>query len=72
ISYSSFKHLADVYVRKEVTAQGPEMSPEELQFAFAVHLTAKVAGICNHAVNRIMGFGTQYLQDTFVQFSYSK
>ncbi|CAM4610234.1 unnamed protein product [Lepidochelys kempii] len=72
ISYSSFKHLADVYVNKEVKAQVPEMSPEEIQFAFAVHLTAKVAGICNHAVNRIMGFGDQYLQDTFVQFSYSK
>ncbi|XP_024067979.2 uncharacterized protein C6orf222 homolog [Terrapene carolina triunguis] len=72
ISYSSFKHLADVYVNKEVTAQVPEMSPEEIKFAFAVHLTAKVAGICNHAVNRIMGFGDQYLQDTFVQFSYSK
>ncbi|KAM7169414.1 protein BNIP5 [Macrochelys suwanniensis] len=72
ISYSSFKHLADVYVNKEVTAQVPEMSPEEIQFAFAVHLTAKVAGICNHAVNRIMGFGDQYLQDTFVQFSYNK
>lgn len=72
ISYSSFKHLADVYVNKEVTAEVPEMSPEEIKFAFAVHLTAKVAGICNHAVNRIMGFGDQYLQDTFVQFSYSK
>ncbi|XP_038235601.1 protein BNIP5-like [Dermochelys coriacea] len=72
ISYSSFKHLADVYVNKEVKAQVPEMSTEEIQFAFAVHLTAKVAGICNHAVNRIMGFGNKYLQDTFVQFSYSK
>ncbi|XP_067387633.1 protein BNIP5 [Emydura macquarii macquarii] len=72
ISYSSFKHLADVYVNKEATAQEPELNPEELQFAFAVHLTAKVAGICNHAVNRIMGFGNQYLLDTFQQFSYSK
>uniref|UniRef100_A0A8C8RIE8 Uncharacterized protein n=1 Tax=Pelusios castaneus TaxID=367368 RepID=A0A8C8RIE8_9SAUR len=70
MSYSSFKHLADVYVNKEATAQVPEMNPEDIQFAFAVHLTAKVAGICNHAVNRIMGFGDQYLQDTFTQFSY--
>ncbi|XP_019348003.1 uncharacterized protein LOC102573735 isoform X1 [Alligator mississippiensis] len=72
ISYSSFKHLADVYVNNEVTASVPDRHPEEVQFAFAVHLTAKVAGICNHTVNRIMGFGNQYLQDSFAQFSYNR
>lgn len=72
MSYSSFKNLADAYVRKEMTASRPNVNPQEIQFAFAVHLTAKVAGICNQAVNRIMGFGTRYLEDSFAPLSYSK
>ncbi|XP_047910474.1 transcription factor ETV7 isoform X4 [Anser cygnoides] len=72
MSYSSFKNLADAYVRKEMTATRPNVNPQEIQFAFAVHLTAKVAGICNQAVNRIMGFGTRYLEDSFAPLSYSK
>ncbi|KAM6333375.1 uncharacterized protein FN964_014294 isoform 1-T3 [Alca torda] len=72
MSYSSFKNLADAYVRKEMTASRPDVNPQEIQFAFTVHLTAKVAGICNQAVNRIMGFGTRYLEDSFAPLSYSK
>ncbi|KAM6041249.1 uncharacterized protein LJ206_019999 isoform 3-T3 [Theristicus caerulescens] len=72
MSYSSFKNLADAYVRKEMTASRPDVNPQEIQFAFAVHLTAKVAGICNQAVNRIMGFGTRYLEDSFTPLSYGK
>ncbi|XP_052671120.1 apoptosis facilitator Bcl-2-like protein 14 isoform X2 [Harpia harpyja] len=72
MSYSSFKNLADAYVRKEMTASRPDANPQEIQFAFTVHLTAKVAGICNQAVNRIMGFGTRYLEDSFAPLSYSK
>ncbi|XP_010081500.1 PREDICTED: uncharacterized protein LOC104468911 [Pterocles gutturalis] len=73
MSYSSFKNLADAYVRKEMTmASRPDVNPQEIQFAFAVHLTARVAGICNQAVNRIMGFGTRYLEDSFAPLSYSK
>ncbi|NXA39547.1 B2L14 protein, partial [Eudromia elegans] len=72
MSYSSFKSLADAYVSKELTARRPNVNPKEIQFAFAVHLTAKVAGICNQAVNRIMGFGTRYLEDSFAPLSYSK
>ncbi|XP_068774291.1 uncharacterized protein [Struthio camelus] len=72
MSYSSFKNLADAYVSKEMTASRPNINPEEIQFAFAVHLTAKVAGICNQAVNRIMGFGTRYLEDSFAPLSYSQ
>ncbi|XP_055675928.1 apoptosis facilitator Bcl-2-like protein 14 [Falco peregrinus] len=72
MSYSSFKNLADAYVHKEMTASRPDINPQEIQFAFTVHLTAKVAGICNQAVNRIMGFGTRYLEDSFAPLSYSK
>ncbi|XP_010148691.1 PREDICTED: apoptosis facilitator Bcl-2-like protein 14 [Eurypyga helias] len=72
MSYSSFKNLADAYVHKEMTSSRPDVNPQEIQFAFAVHLTAKVAGICNQAVNRIMGFGTHYLEDSFTPLSYSK
>ncbi|PKK22921.1 hypothetical protein A306_00000071 [Columba livia] len=64
MSYSSFKNLADAYVNKEMTASRPDANPQEIQFAFTVHLTAKVAGICSQAVNRIMGFGTRYLEDS--------
>ncbi|XP_030329072.1 uncharacterized protein LOC115602263 isoform X2 [Strigops habroptila] len=72
MSYSSFKNLADAYVRKEMTTSRPDVNPEEIQFAFTVHLTARVAGICNQAVNRIMGFGTRYLEDSFAPLSYSR
>lgn len=72
MSYSSFKNLADAYVRREMTANRPNVNPQEIQFAFTVHLTARVAGICNQAVNRIMGFGTRYLEDSFAPLSYSK
>ncbi|XP_010142440.1 PREDICTED: apoptosis facilitator Bcl-2-like protein 14 [Buceros rhinoceros silvestris] len=68
MSYSSFKILADAYVRREMTASRPDVNPQEIQFAFAVHLTARVAGIRNQAVNRIMGFGTRYLEDSFVPY----
>ncbi|NXU58748.1 B2L14 protein, partial [Turnix velox] len=72
ISYSSFKNLADAYVSREMMTSRPDVNPEEVQFAFSVHFTAKVAGICNQAVNRIMGFGTRYLEDSFAPLSYSK
>ncbi|XP_034763687.2 apoptosis facilitator Bcl-2-like protein 14 [Acipenser ruthenus] len=71
MTYSSFQQLADLYVEtSEVMGQQPQVSPPELvKFAFTLDITAKVAGLCNHTVNRIMGFGNQYLQDRFTQFS---
>ncbi|NXP79949.1 B2L14 protein, partial [Ramphastos sulfuratus] len=69
LSYSSFKDLADAYVCREMTASRPDVDLQEVQFAFTVHLTAKVAGICNQAVNRIMGFGTRYLEDLLPPYS---
>ncbi|XP_068015525.1 uncharacterized protein [Melanerpes formicivorus] len=69
LSYSSFKDLADAYVHREMRASRPDADLQEVQFAFTVHLTAKVAGICNQAVNRIMGFGTRYLEDSFPPYS---
>ncbi|XP_063300373.1 protein BNIP5-like [Pelobates fuscus] len=72
ISYNSFKQLADVYVDKEVKNRAADATPEDLQFAYSVHLTAQVAGISSHSVNRIMGFGTQYLQDVFTRYSCGK
>ncbi|XP_010127687.1 PREDICTED: apoptosis facilitator Bcl-2-like protein 14 [Chlamydotis macqueenii] len=72
MSYSSFKNLADAYILKEMTVSRTNVNPQEIQFAFAVHLTAKVAGICNQAVNRIMGFGNRYLEDSFAPLSYNK
>ncbi|XP_039421424.1 apoptosis facilitator Bcl-2-like protein 14 [Corvus cornix cornix] len=68
MSYSSFKNLADAYVQRELTASRPNINPQEIQFAYTVHLTATVAGICSQAVNRIMGFGTRYLEDSFVPY----
>ncbi|XP_068029367.1 protein BNIP5 isoform X3 [Anomalospiza imberbis] len=69
MSYSSFKNLADAYVQRELTASRPNVNPQEIQFAYTVHLTATVAGICSQAVNRIMGFGTRYLDDSFAPYS---
>ncbi|XP_071306365.1 apoptosis facilitator Bcl-2-like protein 14 isoform X1 [Agelaius tricolor] len=68
MSYSSFKNLADAYVQRELTASRPNVDLQEIQFAYTVHLTATVAGICSQAVNRIMGFGTRYLDDSFAPY----
>uniref|UniRef100_A0A8C5JPI8 Apoptosis facilitator Bcl-2-like protein 14 n=1 Tax=Junco hyemalis TaxID=40217 RepID=A0A8C5JPI8_JUNHY len=68
MSYSSFKNLADAYVQRELTASSPNVNPQEIQFAYTVHLTATVAGICSQAVNRIMGFGTRYLDDSLAPY----
>ncbi|XP_069797519.1 apoptosis facilitator Bcl-2-like protein 14 [Narcine bancroftii] len=64
ISYDAFKELADQYIKKEVWNKGPQENPELMKLAFTLDFTAKVAGICNHQVKRITGFGSQYLQDT--------
>lgn len=72
MSYSSFKQLADIYVNKEVKKKKADLTPEEVKFAFTLHLTAKVAGVCPHPVNRIMGFGNQYLEDSCAQLSYRR
>ncbi|XP_064029615.1 uncharacterized protein LOC135191333, partial [Pogoniulus pusillus] len=69
LSYSSFKDLADAYVHREMTASRPDVGLQEVQFAFTVHLTARVAGICSQAVNRVMGFGTRYLEDSLPPYS---
>ncbi|XP_005987633.1 apoptosis facilitator Bcl-2-like protein 14 [Latimeria chalumnae] len=68
ISYISFKKLADLYV-EELETKVPQENREVVKFAFTLDLTAKVAGISNHTMNKIMGFGNRYLQDTFSQFS---
>ncbi|KAM5180738.1 uncharacterized protein ACMZJ9_001281 [Mantella aurantiaca] len=72
ISYNSFKQLADVYVDKKMKKRGSDETPEDMKFAFSIHLTKQVAGIATHPVNRIMGFGNQYLQDTFTWLSHSR
>lgn len=72
ISYSSFKQLADVYVDKEVKNRDLDATPEDMKFAFSIHFTKQVVGLSTHPANRIMGFGTKYLQDTFTLLSYSR
>ncbi|KAG7472148.1 hypothetical protein MATL_G00105480 [Megalops atlanticus] len=71
LSYRDFQQLADRYVEEEIPSQLPQdtAAPELLKFAFTLDFTAKVAGLANQAVSRIMGFGNQYLQDRFTQMS---
>ncbi|XP_067913730.1 uncharacterized protein [Heterodontus francisci] len=64
ISYNSFKELADHYIENEVRSKVTQENPDFVKFAFTLDFTAKVAGICNHQIKRITGFGSQYLQDT--------
>ncbi|XP_067227770.1 uncharacterized protein [Chanodichthys erythropterus] len=69
LTYSSFQQLADHYVA-EIPSPLPETtdaSPELVKLAFTLDFTAKVAGLCSQTVGRIMGFGYQYLQDSFTQ-----
>ncbi|XP_044143567.1 apoptosis facilitator Bcl-2-like protein 14 isoform X2 [Bufo gargarizans] len=71
ISYNSFKQLADVYVDQGIKRREPDVT-EDMKFAFSVHFTKQVVGLSTHPVNRIMGFGTKYLQDTLTWLSYSR
>ncbi|XP_040277796.1 apoptosis facilitator Bcl-2-like protein 14 isoform X2 [Bufo bufo] len=72
ISYNSFKQLADVYVDQGIKRREPDVTPEDMKFAFSVHFTKQVVGLSTHPANRIMGFGTKYLQDTLTWLSYSR
>ncbi|XP_076874948.1 uncharacterized protein LOC143525206 [Brachyhypopomus gauderio] len=69
LSYTLFQKLADQYISQIplTQAQGSHTAPELVQLAFTLDFTAKVAGLSNQAVSRIMGFGNQYLQDRFTQ-----
>ncbi|KAL6483259.1 hypothetical protein MHYP_G00081310 [Metynnis hypsauchen] len=69
LSYSSFQRLADCYLSQipQPADRAPHTAPELVQLAFTLDFTAKVAGLSNQAVSRIMGFGNQYLQDRFTQ-----
>ncbi|XP_056105719.1 uncharacterized protein LOC130084354 [Rhinichthys klamathensis goyatoka] len=69
LTYSSFQQLADRYIA-QIPSPLPETtdaSPELVKLAFTLDFTAKVAGLCSQTVGRIMGFGCQYLQDSFTQ-----
>ncbi|XP_067303457.1 apoptosis facilitator Bcl-2-like protein 14 [Pseudorasbora parva] len=69
LTYSSFQQLADRYIAQipNPLPQTTDASPELVRLAFTMDFTAKVAGLCSHTVGRIMGFGYQYLQDSFSQ-----
>ncbi|KAK2885888.1 hypothetical protein Q8A67_016725 [Cirrhinus molitorella] len=69
LSYSSFQHLADRYVAQipSPLPQTTDAPPELVRLAFTLDFTAKVAGLCSQTVGRIMGFGYQYLQNSFTQ-----
>lgn len=69
LSYSSFQQLADRYIAQipSPLPQTTDASPELVRLAFTLDFTAKVAGLCSQTVGRIMGFGNQYLQDSFTQ-----
>ncbi|XP_072553139.1 uncharacterized protein [Salminus brasiliensis] len=69
LSYGSFQQLADRYLAQipQPADRVSHTAPELVQLAFTLDFTAKVAGLSNQAVSRIMGFGNQYLQDRFTQ-----
>ncbi|XP_059382971.1 uncharacterized protein LOC132117672 [Carassius carassius] len=69
LSYSSFQRLADRYIAQipSPLPQTTDATPELVRLAFTLDFTAKVAGLCSQTVGRIMGFGNQYLQDSFTQ-----
>ncbi|XP_077060832.1 uncharacterized protein LOC143712720 isoform X2 [Siphateles boraxobius] len=69
LTYNSFQQLADRYTAQipSPLPQTTDASPELIKLAFTLDFTAKVAGLCSQTVGRIMGFGYQYLQDSFTQ-----
>ncbi|MFT7812963.1 uncharacterized protein LOC108939205 [Arapaima gigas] len=71
LSYTSFQQLADRYMQEEIPSPLPQEAgaPELVRFAFTLDFTAKVAGLSNQTLSRIMGFGNRYLQDRFTQMS---
>ncbi|KAK7128477.1 hypothetical protein R3I94_016902 [Phoxinus phoxinus] len=67
LTYSSFQQLADRYISQipSPLPQTTDASPELVKLAFTLDFTAKVAGLSSQTIGRIMGFGYQYLQDSF-------
>ncbi|XP_018580814.1 apoptosis facilitator Bcl-2-like protein 14 [Scleropages formosus] len=73
LSYGSFQQLADRYVEAETPEPlPPDAGCKELvHFAVTLDFTAKMAGLSNQAVGRIMGFGQQYLQERFMRMTFA-
>ncbi|XP_023655420.1 uncharacterized protein [Paramormyrops kingsleyae] len=71
LSYSSFQQIADHYVETETPEVLPHGTggPELVRFAITLDVTAKMAGLSNQTVGRIMGLGNQYLLQRFTQMS---
>ncbi|XP_006888472.1 PREDICTED: apoptosis facilitator Bcl-2-like protein 14 [Elephantulus edwardii] len=63
--YSVFKTITDKFLTGVDTRGESEAKAWGFKAALAIDIAAKLTAIDNHPMNRVLGFGTKYLQDNF-------
>lgn len=65
LSYSVFKTITDQFLKGVDTRGEAEVKAQGFKVALAIDATAKLTAIDNHAMNKVLGFGTKYLKENF-------
>eukprot|EP00069_Balaena_mysticetus_P011092 bmy_21069T0 len=65
LSYPVFKTITDQFLSAVDTRGESEVKAQGFKAALAIDVMAKLTGIDNHPMNRVLGFGTKYLKENF-------
>ncbi|KAM9071181.1 apoptosis facilitator Bcl-2-like protein 14 [Megaptera novaeangliae] len=65
LSYPVFKTITDQFLSGVDTRGESEVKAQGFKAALAIDVMAKLTGIDNHPMNRVLGFGTKYLKENF-------
>ncbi|XP_039769592.1 apoptosis facilitator Bcl-2-like protein 14 isoform X1 [Ornithorhynchus anatinus] len=65
LNYSIFKSIVDRFLRGLNIWGEPEEGTQRTRLAFAVDVIARLSAVDNCPMNRVLGFGTKYLQKNF-------
>ncbi|KAM6216286.1 apoptosis facilitator Bcl-2-like protein 14 [Rhynchocyon petersi] len=65
LSYSVFKTITDKFLTSVDTRGESEVKAWGFKAALAIDVAGKLTAIDNHPMNRVLGFGTKYLQENF-------
>ncbi|KAI5158834.1 Apoptosis Facilitator Bcl-2-Like Protein 14 [Manis pentadactyla] len=65
LSYSVFKTITEQFLRGVDTRGESEVRAQGFKATLAIDIAAKLTAVDNHPMNRVAGFGTEYLRDNF-------
>ncbi|XP_077612589.1 apoptosis facilitator Bcl-2-like protein 14 isoform X2 [Crocuta crocuta] len=65
LCYRVFKNITDQFLRGVDTRGESEVRAQGFKAALAIDVIGKLTAIDNHPMNRVLGFGTKYLKDSF-------